>query len=79
MSQEIVRVGDVVYEIGNPTKFVVVCFDGAGVVLDIVMDSPVNGRVLRNGMWTGIRTLCEHFVVAGRWNFKEDKEDVDEN
>lgn len=74
MSEKVVTIGDVVYEIGNPTKFVVAGFDGAGAVLDIVMDSPVNGRILKNGMWTGIRTLREHFVVAGRWNFKEDKD-----
>lgn len=74
MNEENFRAGDVVYEIGNPTKFVVACFDGAGAVLDIVMDSPVNGRILRNGIWTGIETLRGHFVVAGRWNFKEDKD-----
>lgn len=76
MNDENVRVGDVVYEIGNPTKFIVRGFDGGGVLLDAVF-----GDVRKFlGQWVGLRTLWEYFVKSGtRWNFKRECEVVDDD
>ena len=70
MNEENFRVGDVVYEIGNPTKFIVKRFDGRGVLLDAVL-----GGVRKfPGLWVGLRTLREHYVCGGCWDYDSDKE-----
>ena len=70
MNEKVVTVGDVVYEIGNPTKFIVKKFDGSGVLLDAVF-----GDVRKFlGQWVGLRTLQEHFVWGGRWDYTEGRE-----
>lgn len=70
MSEKVVTIGDVVYEIGNPTKFIVKKFDGYGVLLDAVF-----GDVRKFlGQWVGLRTLQEYFVWGGRWDYTEERE-----
>lgn len=70
MGEKVVTIGDVVYEIGNPTKFIVKKFDGSGVLLDAVF-----GDVRKFlGQWVGLRTLQEYFVWGGRWDYTEERE-----
>ena len=74
MSEKVVTIGDVVYEIGNPTKFIVKRFDGRGVLLDAVF-----GDVRKFlGQWVGLRTLQEYFVWAGHWDYTEEREVVED-
>jgi hypothetical protein len=70
MGEKVVTIGDVVYEIGNPTKFIVKKFDGHGVLLDAVF-----GDVRKFlGQWVGLRTLQRYFVWGGRWDYTEERE-----
>lgn len=66
----------VVYEIGNPTKFVLCYFDGSEAFLETVVDG--QRRDSWSGTWTDVQVLQTQFVVAGKWDSNLDRE-VDDN
>lgn len=76
MSEMVVTIGDVVYEIGNPTKFIVRAFDGSGVLFDTIID----GERKYLGQWVALKTLQRYFIRSGRWDYNiemESEEDDD--
>ncbi len=62
----------VVYEIGNPMKFVLCYFDGSEAFLEIVVDGQRQGS--RTGTWADVQVLQTKFVVAGKWDSNLDRE-----
>ena len=71
-----VNVGDVAYEIGNPTKFVVndFAFGFDALLLGVVSD----GIRANTGAWIDLNDFLRRFVVCGRWDFELEMEVEDE-